>query len=64
MKNELLSVLCITFICATLMLGVMGLYRLIGSKSERFGSPSSRHIHSVEESFELSDTKIDIPENA
>ncbi len=60
MKNDFLSVLCIALICATLMLGVMGLYRLIGTKSERFGAPVSRHIHSVEENFELSNTKIRI----
>ncbi len=60
MKNDFLSVLCITLVCATLMLGVMGLYRLIGSKSERLGYQTSRKIHSVEENFELTDNKIKV----
>jgi hypothetical protein len=31
MKRDMLTILCMTLICASLMLGVMGVYKIIGA---------------------------------
>ena len=35
MKRDLLTILCMTLVCASVMLGIMGIYRLVGTKSTR-----------------------------
>ncbi len=35
MKRDLLTILCMTLVCASVMLGIMGIYRLVGTKSAR-----------------------------
>lgn len=35
MKRDLLTILCMTLVCASVMLGIMGIYRLVGAKSAR-----------------------------
>ncbi len=31
LKKDLISILCMTLLCATVMLGIMGIYRILGS---------------------------------
>ena len=35
MKKDLLTILCMSLICASVMLGIMGLYRIVGAQSRR-----------------------------
>jgi hypothetical protein len=35
MKKDLLTVLCITLVCATVMLGIMGIYRIASVRAAR-----------------------------
>lgn len=41
MKRELLTLLCMTLICASVMLGIMGVYRIFGSKLKHDIAPES-----------------------
>ncbi len=47
MKNELLSILCMTLICATLMLGIMGIYRMVGSSQTKKRMVGNSPVHTV-----------------
>lgn len=47
MKNELLSILCMTLICATLMLGIMGIYRLVGTAQIKKRMVGNSPIHTM-----------------
>lgn len=33
MKKDLLTILCMTLVCASVMLGIMGIYRIVGVKT-------------------------------
>jgi hypothetical protein len=33
MKRDLLTILCMTLVCASLMLGIMGVYRIVSAHS-------------------------------
>ena len=33
MKKDLLTILCMTLVCASVMLGIMGIYRIVGIKT-------------------------------
>lgn len=35
MKKELLMILCMTIICASVMLGIMGVYKITGPQQKR-----------------------------
>ncbi len=35
MKKDLLTILCMTLVCASVMLGIMGVYRMVGAQSKR-----------------------------
>lgn len=35
MKKELLTILCMTLVCASVMLGIMGLYRIAGAHGKQ-----------------------------
>lgn len=35
MKKDIISILCMTLLCATVMLGIMGIYRMIGSPTAK-----------------------------
>lgn len=38
MKKELLTILCMTLVCASVMLGIMSVYRITGTKRYRIQS--------------------------
>ncbi len=59
MKNTFFSVLCMTLLCAALMLGVMALYRLIGSKKVHSNAESVK-VHRMLERFETRDFGINL----
>lgn len=35
MKKELLTILCMTLVCASVMLGIMGIYKIFGSHHKK-----------------------------
>ncbi len=35
MKKDLITLLCMTLVCASVMLGVMGIYRIVGSQHRK-----------------------------
>ena len=37
MKNDLFTLICMTLVCATVMFGVMGIYKLLGNEKTTSG---------------------------
>ena len=35
MKKDLLTLICMTLVCASVMLGIMGIYRIVGSQHRK-----------------------------
>ena len=47
MKKELLSIICMTLICATLMFGIMGIYRMVGAAQNKKRMVGNSPIHTM-----------------
>ncbi len=54
MKNDIIAVFCLMLICATLMLGVMGIYRAIGARAGHLENKSAeKSITSITDELSL-----------
>ncbi len=56
MKKELLTILCMTLVCASVMLGIMSVYRLTGTR--RYGIQSNDDLKTVAFKLNISDNKV------